>query len=155
MNLRTSPLRKLASVAASASIMATSFATVVGPAIAPAVTNAATTCVQEQGSTTVYPALVNAQPAYQGAVANNAWPTGTKLGCDSNLVANGSGAGKAALMAYYVSGSGTVVDMAASSSPLSGSTTPSETTNLMAFQVGGDAMVIAVRNDNPVNNITM
>jgi hypothetical protein len=154
MNLRTSPFRKLASVAASASIMATSFATVVAPAVAPAVTNAATTCVQEQGSTTVYPALVNGQPSYQGAVTNPqpAWPTGQKLGCDSNLVANGSGAGKTALINYYTGASGTVVDTAASSSPLASG---AEQTNLMAFQIGGDAMVIAVRNDNPVTNITM
>ena len=155
MNLRTTPLRKFVSVAASASIAATSFVTIVAPAVAPAISTAATTCVQEQGSTTVYPALVNAQPNYQGAIVNNAWPTGTKLGCDTALVANGSGAGKTALMAYYVQGGGTVVDMAASSSPLSGSTTPSETSNLMAFQVGGDAMVIAVRSDNPVSQITM
>jgi phosphate transport system substrate-binding protein len=151
MNLRTAPLRKMVSVAATASIMASSLVVVAGPALS----TAATTCVQEQGSTTVYPALVNAQPSYQGATVNNSWPTGTKLGCDTNLVANGSGAGKAALMAYFVSGGGTEVDMAASSSPLSGSTTPSETANLMAFQVGGDGMVIAVRSDNVVNQITM
>ena len=153
MNPRISPLRKLVSVAASASIVATSLVVVVAPGTA----FAAGVCVQEQGSTTVYPALVHAQPTYQGAVTNPqpAWPTGQKLGCDSNLVANGSGAGKAALMAYYVSGGSTVVDMAASSSPLSGSTTPSESANLMAFQIGGDAMVIAVRNDNVINQITM
>ena len=147
MNLRTSPLRTLVSVAASASIVATSLVAVV----APSVTTAATTCVQEQGSTTVYPALVNAQPSYQGAVvAQPAWPASQKLGCDSTLVANGSGTGKTALIAYYTGGS-TAIDMAASSSPLSSS----EANTLMAFQVGGDAMVIAVRDDNPVTQITM
>jgi ABC-type phosphate transport system substrate-binding protein len=149
MNLRTSPLRKMVSVAATASFMASSLVVVAAPAIS----TAATTCVQEQGSTTVYPALVNAQPAYQGAVvAQPAWPTAQKLGCDSNLVANGSGAGKGALVNYYTGASGTVVDMAASSSPLASG---AEANNLMAFQVGGDAMVIAVRNDNPVTQITM
>jgi ABC-type phosphate transport system substrate-binding protein len=139
----------MVSVVASASIMATSFAAVATPVI----TTAATTCVQEQGSTTVYPALVNAQPAYQGAViAQPVWPAAQKLGCDSNLVANGSGTGKGALVNYYTGASATVVDLAASSAPLASG---AEATNLMAFQVGGDAMVIAVRNDNPLTQITM
>jgi ABC-type phosphate transport system substrate-binding protein len=84
-------------------------------------------------------------------IAQPAWPTAQKLGCDSNLVANGSGTGKGALVAYYTGGS-TVIDIAASSSPLASG---AEATNLMAFQVGGDAMVIAVRNDNPLTQITM
>jgi ABC-type phosphate transport system substrate-binding protein len=138
-------------MAASASIMATSFAGVATPAV----TTAATTCVIEEGSTTVYPALVDAQPAYQGAIAAASWPTGQKLGCDASLLASGSGSGKAALMAYFVQGNAHQVDMAASSAPLSGSTTPSELANLMAFQVGGDGMVIAVRDDNPMTQITM
>src|SRR5262245_14093894 len=150
MNLRTSPLRTTVSVAASASILAGALLA----SVAPAVATAATTCVQEQGSTTVYPSLVNAQPTYQGSVTTPqpAWPTGQKLGCDSNLVANGSGTGKTALINYYTGASTTVIDMAASSSPLGAG---AEQTNLMAFQIGGDAMVIAVRDDNPVTNITM
>ena len=150
MDLMSSPLRKIASVAATASIVATSFVSFA----APAVTTAATTCVQEQGSTTVYPALVQAQPGYQGAVvAQPAWPASQKLGCDSNLVANGSGTGKGALVNYYTGvGGAAAIDLAASSSPLASG---AEQTNLMAFQVGGDAMVIAVRDDNPVTQITM
>jgi ABC-type phosphate transport system substrate-binding protein len=153
MNLISSPLRKAASVAATASIVATSLVTVVAPTVAPAITTAATTCVQEQGSTTVYPALAQAQPGYQAAVgAQPAWPTGQTLGCDSTLVANGSGTGKSALINYYNGSSSTAIDMAASSAPLASG---SEQTNLMAFQVGGDAMVIAVQDANPMTQITM
>ena len=148
MNLSSSPLRKIASVAATASIVATSFVSFAAPAVA----TAATTCVLEQGSTTVYPALQQAQPTYQGAVvAQPAWPASQKLGCDSTLVANGSGAGKTALIAFYTGGS-TAIDMAASSSPLAAG---AEQTNLMAFQVGGDAMVLAVQDANPMTQITM
>jgi ABC-type phosphate transport system substrate-binding protein len=158
MNVRTR-LRSLVSVAATASIMATSVITIAGPAVAQAATN----CINEQGSTTVYPSLVQAQPGYQGAVSNSAWPTGNGIGCNVTLVANGSGAGKAALLDYYTGHTGTVTDLAASSSPLSsGNNTATadppneiETTLLMAFQVGGDAMVIAVNKNNPVTQITM
>lgn len=155
MNLTTSPLRKFASVAASATILATSFTTIVAPAVAPSIASAATTCILEQGSTTVYPALVHAQANIQ-----------TALGCDMSLVANGSGTGKGRLIDYFNNVSGApAIDMAASSSPL-GSTaitgsagTPGlgfiENQNLMAFQIGGDAMVIAVRDDNPITQITM
>jgi len=150
MNLRHSPLRTVVSVAASASIMATSLVAIAAPVI----TTAATTCVEETGSTTVYPALVAGQPAYQASVtAQPAWPTGQKLGCDVNLRATGSGSGKTDLITYVnaAPGAGTRRDLAASSSPLSGAESPT----LMAFQVGGDAMVIAVRNDNPVTSIKM
>jgi ABC-type phosphate transport system substrate-binding protein len=154
MNLMTSPLRKVASVAASATILATSF-TAVAPAIVHTVTNAASTCVLEQGSTTVYPALVHAN-------AN----INTLLGCDMTTVANGSGTGKGRLIDWFNSVSGAPqVDMAASSSPISSSAitgsagTPGlgqvETANLMGFQVGGDGMVIVVRDDNPMTQITM
>lgn len=148
MKLRTSPLRKVISIVASASIMATSFVA----AVAPTVALAAGECVVEHGSTTVYPSLVQAQPGFQGAVITPqpAWPTGQKLGCNVALAATGSGTGKTALIAYYT-GSGAVIDIAASSAPLSSS----EATSLMAFQTGGDAMVIAVKANNPVNQITM
>jgi ABC-type phosphate transport system substrate-binding protein len=118
------------------------------------VTNAATNCVQEQGSTTVYPSLVQAQPGFSGGVQNPqpAWPTGLNLGCDTTLVANGSGTGKTALINYYVNNNATVVDMAASSAPLAAG---AEQTNLMAFQVGGDAMVIAVKATDGISQITM
>lgn len=149
MNLQTSPLRKVISIAASASIIATSFVAAVGPTVA----LAAGECVMEQGSTTVYPSLLEAQPGYQGNVINPqpAWPTGQKLGCAVALVGNGSGTGKSALISYYT-GSGAATDIAASSAPLSGT---SETGNLMAFQTGGDAFVIAVKADNPVSQLTM
>lgn len=148
MNVRNQSLRKLLSVAATASLLATS----VVAAAAPAVATAATNCVLEQGSTTVYPALTQAQPGFSGAVTNPqpAWPTGQNLGCNTTTVANGSGAGKGALIAFYTGGS-TAIDLAASSSPLSSS----EAANLMAFQVGGDAMVLAVKADSLVSNITM
>lgn len=149
MNVRTFPLRKIISVAASASILATSFVVTIAPTVAVAATN----CVLEQGSTTVYPSLLAAQPGYQGAVINPqpAWPTGQKLGCDVTLVANGSGTGKTALRNYYngVSGSA-AIDIAASSAPLS----TAEAADLMAFQTGGDAMVIAVKSNNPLSQIT-
>lgn len=153
MNLLNSPLRKAASVAATASIVATSLVTVVGPTVAPAVIKANTTCVQEQGSTTVYPSLTQAQPGFQGATpaTTPAWPTGENLGCDAVLVANGSGTGKTALINYYNGTSTTAIDMAASSAPLSST----EANSLMAFQVGGDAMVIAVQDANPMTQITM
>lgn len=147
MKLRISPLRKVLSIAASASIMATSFVVTV----APRAVLAAGECVIEQGSTTVYPSLVQAQPGFQGAVtAQPAWPTAQKLGCNVALSATGSGTGKAALIAYYT-GAGAVTDIAASSAPLSAA----ETASLIAFQTGGDAMVIAVKADNPVSQITM
>jgi ABC-type phosphate transport system substrate-binding protein len=161
MNPRTSPLRSLISVAASASILATSFAAIATPII----TTAATTCVVEEGSTTVYPALVHAQPTFQGAVVipQPAWATAQKLGCDASLLASGSGSGKAKLMDWLTNQAGShLVDIAASSAPLSGSANSSavsateiETALLTAFQIGGDAMVMAVRNDNPLTQITM
>jgi ABC-type phosphate transport system substrate-binding protein len=147
MKLRTQSFRSLITVAATASMLATSIATAVTPMVA----TAATTCVLEQGSTTVYPSLVQAQPGYQGAVtAQPAWPTAQKLGCDSTLVANGSGTGKSALINYYT-GSGGAIDIAASSAPLNST----EAASLLAFQVGGDGMVLAVKSDNPVTQITM
>ncbi|HEX8940955.1 MAG TPA: substrate-binding domain-containing protein [Candidatus Limnocylindrales bacterium] len=149
MSVRLKSLRSLISVAATASVMATSILTIA----APAVTNAATNCVNEQGSTTVYPALVQAQAGFQGAVANPqpAWPTGQGLGCNATLVANGSGTGKSALINYFNGSSGTETDIAASSSPLNST----EANSLMAFQVGGDAMVIAVNVNAPISQITM
>jgi|GEM_PF-3142835 len=149
MKLGTSPLRKVISIAASASIIATSFVA----AVAPTVALAAGECVMEQGSTTVYPSLTQAQAGFQGAVTlpQPAWPSAQKLGCTVALVASGSGTGKTALIAYYNSTTSTVTDIAASSAPNSSS----ENNSLMAFQTGGDAMVIAVKADNPVTQITM
>ena len=161
MNLRISSLRRVFSVAASASIMASSLVVAVGPSIA----SAATTCVVEEGSTTVYPSLTQAQPGFQGSVISPqpAWPASQDLGCDASLLASGSGGGKAKLMDYLTNQTGNHrVDIAASSAPLSGSANSSavspteiETSLLMAFQTGGDAMVIAVKSDNPVTQITM
>jgi ABC-type phosphate transport system substrate-binding protein len=141
----------MVSVAASASILATSLVATVAPSIA----TAATTCVLEQGSTTVYPALTQSQSDYQGTVLSPqpAWPARQKLGCDTSLVANGSGAGKGALVNYYTGVAGAAaIDLAASSSPLASG---AEATNLLAFQMGGDGMVIAVNAANPLDSITM
>jgi ABC-type phosphate transport system substrate-binding protein len=121
---------------------------------APTITNAGTQCVVEQGSTTVWPALDNAQANLQAAVSAGypSWSTANALGCDINLTANGSTAGKNAVRNYVLDTTGTVArtDLGASSSPLGGA----DATNMMSFQIGGDAMVIAVRDDNPVTQIT-
>jgi ABC-type phosphate transport system substrate-binding protein len=159
MNVRNRSIRSLISIAAAASIAATSIASIAAPAI----TTAATNCVAEQGSTTLFPALTQAQPGFQGAISAQTWPNASGVGCNMTLVANGSGAGKAALLDFYTGHSATQVDTAASSSPLSGGQNAStadppneiETTLLMAFQNGGDAMVIAVNKNNPVGQITM
>lgn len=154
MNLRTSPLRKLTTVAASATIVATSFVTVVAPTVAPALVSAATQCVAEQGSTTVFPALQHGQAGFQGAVSAPAWPGATALGCDAALVANGSGTGLTALLGYYNIGtpSGTVIDIAASSRALKSG---NEANSLYGFKIGGDAMVIAVNKNLGLTKIKM
>jgi ABC-type phosphate transport system substrate-binding protein len=141
----------MVAITATASIMATSLVTVASPAVDPMVATAATTCVIEDGSTTVYPSLVNAQAAYQGAVLSPQpnWATGQKLGCDVSLTASGSGTGKTNLR-NYLNGTAARRDVAASSAPLNST----EAQDLMGFQTGGDGMVIAVRSDNPVNDIT-
>lgn len=149
MNLRTPAVLRIVSASASASILATTLVT----GFAPSVANAATNCVNEQGSTTVYPSLVQAQSGYQAAVTNPqpSWATGQGLGCNATLVANGSGTGKSALINFFNGSSSTEVDIAASSSPLNST----EANSLMAFQVGGDAMVIAVNASDPITGITM
>jgi phosphate transport system substrate-binding protein len=152
MNVRATTLRSLISVAATASVMATSLVTFVAPTVAPAAASAATLCVQEQGSTTVYPALAHAQNALQGAVTGATWPSATALGCDVSLTANGSGTGLTALLNYFGIGgsSSTVVDLAASSRALKSG---NEATNLWGFKVGGDAMVIAVNKNLGISQI--
>ena len=94
----------------------------------PALVSANGSCpvsVNEQGSTTVGPALVQAQPGFQSSA-----------GCTLNIVQNGSGAGLTALL-----NNPTTVDIAASSRPLK----PTEQNSLYAWQIGADAMVIAVK----------
>jgi phosphate transport system substrate-binding protein len=105
----------------------------------PSVATAAGSCpitVTEQGSTTVGPALVNAQSGFQ-----------TAQGCTLNITQNGSGTGLSWLLANPTTG-----DVAASSRPLK---TGSEQNNLFAWQIGGDAMVIAVKKTMPITQITM
>jgi len=167
MNQMTAPFRKVASVAASAAIMATSLTMFVSPAVAPVALRAAGDCVQEQGSTTVFPALVKAQPDYQGAVSASypTWPSANALGCTVSLTANGSGTGKNRLRLYITTpgAGGTRMDLAASSAPLSssndtqdfGGATSNEAADLYSFQVGGDAMVMATRDDNTATSISM
>lgn len=119
-------------VTTTAAVMAGTF--VVGT---PALVSAAGQCpitVSEQGSTTVGPALVAAQSGFQSS-----------QGCSLDIVQNGSGTGLTALLAGSV-------NIAASSRPLKDGT---EKTNLFAWQVGGDAMVIAVNKNLGLSNIKM
>ena len=129
-------LRSLPAVLAAA-VMATSVVAAI-----PSVALAAGTCtVNEQGSTTVYPALVAAQSGFQGS-----------LHCTLNLVGNGSGAGLTAILNYVTGVSGAPeVNIAASSRPLNPG---AEQTNLYAFQIGGDAMVMAVQNSPAMSFLT-
>jgi phosphate transport system substrate-binding protein len=104
--------------------------------VTPGVVAAAGQCpitVNESGSTTVYPALIQAQSGFQSAT-----------GCTIDIVGSGSSAGLTALLA------GTV-NVAASSRPLK---TGSEQTNLYAWQIGGDAMAIAVQNSSAMSAIS-
>ena len=113
---------RLPAVLAASAVVASSLLVV-----APSTAFAAGSCpitVVEQGSTTVYPALQAAQSAFQSA-----------QGCTLSLTANGSGAGLTALM----SGS---VNIAASSRTLNAG---NEQNNVYAWQIGGDAMVMAVQ----------
>jgi phosphate transport system substrate-binding protein len=103
---------------------------------APSAAFAAGSCpitVSESGSTTVYPALIEAQAGFQAAT-----------GCTINIVGNGSGAGLTALLAGSV-------NIAASSRPLNAG---AEQSGLYAWQIGGDAMVLAVRNSSAMSSIT-
>ena len=129
-------LRRLPAVLAAAAVMATSIIVAV-----PSVALAAGTCtINEQGSTTVYPALIAAQSAFQG-LSN----------CTLNIVANGSGTGITALLNYVNGVSGAPeVNIAASSRPLKSA----EATSLYSFQIGGDAMVMAVRNSPAMSFLT-
>jgi phosphate transport system substrate-binding protein len=137
MNQVIGRMRGLPAVLAASAFVASSFL-----AVAPSSTFAASgSCpitVSEQGSTTVYPALQAAQSAFQAAG-----------GCTLNLVANGSGAGLTALLAD-------TVQVAASSRVLNSG---NETNNLYAWQIGGDAMVMAVQaswaNAHSINHINM
>jgi phosphate transport system substrate-binding protein len=105
---------------------------------APAFVSAAgTQCpitIAEQGSTTVGPALVQAQSGFQ--TANG--------GCTLSITQNGSGAGLTAV-------AGGTADIAASSRPLK---TSGAETGLYAWKIGGDAMVIAVKSTSVVSSIT-
>jgi ABC-type phosphate transport system substrate-binding protein len=113
-------VQRLPAVLAASAIVATSLL------VAPGSTFAAGTCplpsVLESGSTTVYPALQAGNSALQ-----------TALGCSVSLVASGSGAG----INDAISGASQI---AASSTPLSGT----QPASLYAWQIGGDAMVIAM-----------
>lgn len=130
MNHLKEKLRTLASVAATAALLASSLLVA-----APAIVSAAGSCpitVLEQGSTTVGPALVQAQPGFQSA-----------QGCTLSITQNGSGAGLSALLAGSV-------NVAASSRSLNGT----ESASAYAWQIGGDAMVIGVRNSPAMACVT-
>jgi len=98
------------------------------------VASAAASCpvtVKIEGSTTVFPANQLAEGPFE-----TLWAPGT----DVVLNSTGSGTGLNALRAD-------TIDVAASSRPL----TTTELTELYAFEIGGDAMVLAV-NDTPAMN---
>jgi phosphate transport system substrate-binding protein len=134
MNLTSRIKRRVGAAVVTAGLLASSVAV-----FAPGIVQAAggTACpnsVVEAGSTTVYPALVQAQSGFQST-----------YGCSITLGQQGSGAGISAL------NGGTSTDIAASSRPLSGS----EAAQDYYWQIGGDAMVIAVKAGFCASNITM
>lgn len=127
-------VRSVPAVMAAAAVLASSMVVAV-----PGLVSANGQCpitISEEGSTTVYPALVQAQPGFQSAD-----------GCNLNLVANGSGTGLGDLLNYSTTG----VNIAASSRALKSGT---EQNSLYAWKVGGDAMVLAVRNDAAMSCVT-
>jgi phosphate transport system substrate-binding protein len=95
--------------------------------------------VRGEGSTTVHPALVQARPGFQ-----------TAQDVTLDLVPTGSGAGLTALL-NYIGGTGDV-RVAGSSRPLRAAP-HAEGTNLFAWQIGGDAMVIAVNRNLGLSQI--
>jgi phosphate transport system substrate-binding protein len=131
MNALSKSLRTLSAMAGTAVLVAGTLVV-----SAPGMVAAAGQCpitINEQGSTTVYPALIQAQAGFQAAT-----------GCTINIVGNGSGAGLTALLAGQV-------NIAASSRPLNAGT---EANNLYAWQIGGDAMVLAVQNSSAMSAIS-
>jgi ABC-type phosphate transport system substrate-binding protein len=135
MNQLKSTFRSAASVLAAAAVLGSTLVVTV-----PAVANAAGSCpitVTEAGSTTVYPALVEAQAGFQSAT-----------GCSLTIGQQGSGGGLTSLLNQATTGT----NIAASSRPLN--TTGAESTDLYAWQIGGDAMVIAVQNSSSMSFLT-
>ena len=131
MNHLEERLRSLAVMTVSGVLLG-SLATVAAPGLASAAGPSCPITVHESGSTTVYPALVQAQSGFQSA-----------SGCTLNLVASGSGAGMSDLLA------GTT-DIGATSTPLN----PTQAASLYAWKVGGDAMVLAVRASANMSSVT-
>jgi phosphate transport system substrate-binding protein len=132
MNLN-SRIRRLATAIATAGLLGGSLlATTPGFVSAAGGTNCPNSVV-EAGSTTVYPALVQARAGFQST-----------YGCSLTLGQQGSGAGLSAL------NGGTSTDIAASSRPL----TSSEQAVDYFWQVGADAMVIAVQSGFCATGIT-
>ncbi len=131
MNMLSKTIRTLSAMVGSAVLVAGTLVVA-----APGMVAAAGQCpitINEQGSTTVYPALIAAQAGFQAST-----------GCTINIVGNGSGAGLTALLAGQV-------NIAASSRPLNAGT---EQNNLYAWQIGGDAMVLAVQNSSAMSAIS-
>jgi phosphate transport system substrate-binding protein len=140
MKLLTRAARSFTAVAVSATMLAGTIA-VAAPGVVSAAGPACPITVNEQGSTTVGPALVQAQAGFQGS-----------QGCTLAIVQNGSSTGLNALLAS-IGGGSTVVNVAASSRPLKSS--GDEPNKLYSWQIGGDAMVIAVKKSMPITQITM
>jgi len=133
MNQLTSKLRTLPAMLATAALLGSALVANV-PGVVSAAGTSCPISISESGSTTVYPALVQAKSGFEAANG----------GCTLNLAATGSGAGITDVL------NGTT-DIAASSRPLKAGT---ESTNLYAWKVGGDAMVIAVRNSAAMSGVT-
>jgi phosphate transport system substrate-binding protein len=133
MNLTSRFMRLVGTAIAAASLLASSLAIVAPTLVSAAGGTACPNTTVEAGSTTVYPALLQAQSGFQST-----------FGCSLTLGQQGSGAGISSL------NSGTSVDIAASSRPLSSS----EKTLDYYWQVGGDAMVIAVKAGFCASSIT-
>lgn len=148
---RMQRLRDLASLAITAGLMASTLA-VSGPAAS--LVQAAATCTpNENGSTTVFPAINAAKPTWAGQV-----PDGTAsvlsgagsggAGCNMTFLGpDGSGAGLTALL-------NKTVNFAASSRPLKSG---AEASGLYSFKIGKDAIVFQVSTDSAmsfISNIT-
>ncbi len=139
MKLHSRRLRAVASIVTTAAVLSATLAVAAPSIVSAAGGTACPITTLEQGSTTVYPALVAARSGFQSANA----------GCTLTLAESGSNAGITALI------NGTI-DIAASSRPRNASVTNEN--NLNWFKIGADAMVLVVRGNatmNFISNITL
>src|SRR5262245_52875338 len=124
MNHRKRTMRSLSATLAAATMLSATLVVSV-----PSMTLAASCNVHEEGSTTVFPAINAAKTTWQNDPKNN--------GCSLDLNATGSGNGLDNLRTFHVP----LQNFTASSRPFNKA---SETDNLWAWQIGGDAMTFQV-----------